>query len=867
MGAALLLATGLKVTQWTLLGGIFPLNGWYWTADWTVTALLAFALVQWLFRFGHARRGRVALTAVAAVMLAQLPMFVWKPLSLSTAGMAAALTLAGIGGFLAGLHGRRPRGAGRLALIGGSATMVTLVSEGLLTLTLHDVAGTEVDVSVKAFALLGTLGLMLREIPAGRARQLQRQVQDHEATLQLERDLHATTIMSLNDRVVVCDGSGQIVAQNEQAALLHRTSLIGSLPADWVRTYGVHTPDFTRYLELSEVPLYRGLQGQQVRNSLIGIDNGEERRIVTCNANPIRNPAGDVVGAVVAYNDVTERELARQELERTATRHAAIIDALDEGLLMVDLDGVILSGNGRVRDLLGLPVEPGQHYGDALGACLIRRPDGAPWQPREPDLRRLLTEPQAVRDTTILEFVRPDGTSRWIRLHVQGITQDQVLTAALFTFVDITAETQLDVELSRVTRYAPLTGLPNRDHFVHLTRALPDGPGRTLLVLRSDNLSQVCVSQPQWAERILIRAARTVQACFADALLFGQLDDHTFAALLPHEPAELHRDLRQPVTLDGQQVYLRWRAASRGLGVDTDIRQALEDAQGILDVTPPGTLLPFEARHLETLRRRLLLDSRLQLALAEQAFTVHYQPIVNLRTGRLEKAEALVRWHDQELGMVPPDEFIPLAEQQGQIPRITDVVVWSALREARRASAALGRPFRIAVNVSPSELNAPDFLSRVEHLMLYDPEAAHLLAFEVTESGVLENLEAACEKLQQVRDWGFRLALDDFGTGHSALSVLQHLPIHHLKLDRSFVWGIGSSPRQRVITAAIVQLARELQFEVICEGIETREHEAILRSMNCALGQGYLYSRPIPAPDWAALERATLPDPLARRPG
>ena len=205
-----------------------------------------------------------------------------------------------------------------------------------------------------------------------------------------------------------------------------------------------------------------------------------------------------------------------------------------------------------------------------------------------------------------------------------------------------------------------------------------------------------------------------------------------------------------------------------------------------------------------------------------------------------------MRWFDDELGFVPPDVFIPLLEAWNRIHVVTDLVIEAALVESRRISVLAGYTVRVAVNLSAVELNAPDFLDRIETVLRHAPDAGARLTFEVTERGVLDHLTEVTRRLHVLRAWGFCLALDDFGTGYSALSVLQTLPVHFVKLDRSFVQGIETSGRLQVLTDAVMQLAQRLQLQVIAEGIETAAQEEILRHSGCTLGQGYLFARPQP---------------------
>ena len=214
-----------------------------------------------------------------------------------------------------------------------------------------------------------------------------------------------------------------------------------------------------------------------------------------------------------------------------------------------------------------------------------------------------------------------------------------------------------------------------------------------------------------------------------------------------------------------------------------------------------------------------------------------------------------MRWHDPELGFVPPDQFIPVAERLGFIDQVTRLVTIQAMAEARRAQSQ-GVPIKIAINLSPTELTHASFLSRLHRLLEWAPDASGWLTFEITESGVIHDLKAAAQLLTQVREAGFRVALDDFGTGYSALSTLQMLPIDSVKLDRTFVWGIEHDEKHRRLTGSVIELAARQGLDMVAEGVETVEQAELLRAMGCARAQGYLFSRPLSQPDWAELRAA-----------
>ena len=250
----------------------------------------------------------------------------------------------------------------------------------------------------------------------------------------------------------------------------------------------------------------------------------------------------------------------------------------------------------------------------------------------------------------------------------------------------------------------------------------------------------------------------------------------------------------------------------------------------------------------------LQLENDLRRAIERGEMIVHYQPIVALDTGRVTGFEALVRWLHPERGLVPPMEFIPVAEEAGLIVPLGMWVLGEACREARRwqGAAAAGGPWPdVSVNLSGKQFAQPDLVERVGEVLAETGLGGHALRLEITESVVMENAEATAASLQQLRELGVRLVVYDFGTGYSSLSYLQRFPISTLKIDRSFVSRMCDSEENSEIVRTIIALARNLGIEVVAEGVETPEQLAQLRALGCGYAQVFLFSVAVPADEAA----------------
>jgi len=449
---------------------------------------------------------------------------------------------------------------------------------------------------------------------------------------------------------------------------------------------------------------------------------------------------------------------------------------------------------------------------------------------------------------------------------------DGRVTGTLSSGEDVTEQREAEQQVTYLAYHDPLTGLPNRtlleEHLgLALARSRRTGAGVALLMLGLDDFKLVNDSLGHAAGNELIcRLATRLQECTRATDLMARMSGDVFGLLLAdvHDDpatvaervaAQLGADLAEPFRVAGAEFQV-----SASIGIALCPRDA-RDAAGLLanaeaamyraKETARGGWAVWEPAGADPLER-LAMAARLRRALAAGEFRLHYQPIF-VAEGGIAGVEALLRWHDPERGaLVPPGEFIPVAEQTGLIESIGDWVLGAACAQ-QVDWAAQGLETQISVNVSPRQLRRLDFLDRVAaHLQVTGADPARLTV-ELTESAMSDEKGAAWPILHGLRDLGLRLALDDFGAGYSSLSRLREMPMETLKIDRDFLREVPASPEATAIVGAILDLARALGRVAVAEGVETEAQQRFLIEQRCPLLQGFLLGRPMPADDVAAL--------------
>jgi len=564
---------------------------------------------------------------------------------------------------------------------------------------------------------------------------------------------------------------------------------------------------------------------------------------------------GNVLRMLGTRRDVSVQK-ALEEQQRLA---ATVFEAASEGIAILDPDFTLLAVNQAYCEVTGYS------RAELLSRNALELPCSRDARRHSLAIDQAL-EQQGRWQGELVE-ARKNGElyPQWLQLNGVRDARGKISNIVGF-FTDLSARRESEERLRYLAHYDELTGLANRALFrlrLHDAGQRVRLNGRSLALLHIDLDRFKLLNESlghETADLLLKKMAQRIANAVPEADTVARLSGDEFAVLfdgynnlssLVRVTTRLLDKLRVPQRLDGHEVVI---SASVGISLLSD---ATFDLNALIS---QADMAKQHAKHLggdnfqfytENLRastlERLQLENHLRKAIEERQLLVYYQPKLCLRKGQLLAAEALVRWQHPQWGMVPPGEFIGLAEETGLIAPIGEFVLRQACWQACEWQRQGLPPIRVSVNLSVYQLRQGKLVSLVRQVLDESGLAPHLLELELTESQLLDSVEHIITTFQQLHALGVKLAIDDFGTGYSSLSYLKRFPVDYVKIDQAFIRGLHEGSEDAAITRAIIAMAKSLELKVVAEGVETPEQLALLREQGCDEVQGYLISKPVDA--------------------
>jgi diguanylate cyclase (GGDEF)-like protein/PAS domain S-box-containing protein len=558
---------------------------------------------------------------------------------------------------------------------------------------------------------------------------------------------------------------------------------------------------------------------------------------------------------------INERTLFNKDGSQTEEILTTVLNSIKQGMVVVGPDYAVLAFNKQLEALFGLQqgtVEVGRDFRDILKV----------WAD-------VTGQTQDILKRTLRELDLPTPFEIEFPQTIQGVNQWCLLThnplpskGFVRIYSDITARKKAEKQHMYDAFHDPLTGLPNRalfmdrlQHVIAVSQRRHGTFNYAVFFLDLDRFKIINDSHGHTiGDQLLIVVGRKLADCIRPGDTIARLGGDEFALLLQNinDPAytvivaeRIREKLAVPIDIKSHKIFT---SISIGIALGSDgyerPEQVLRDADIAMYAAKGRGNASYEifdtAMHANILDRMQMVGD-LQGAVENKELILYYQPIIDLNTQQLTGFEALVRWNHPKRGLIYPMEFIPLAEEHGLIYQIGAWILHEACRELKllQTRHPAQPPLSMSVNISSRQFSQQDLVEILSGFLNETGVDPHSVILEITESMIMENVDAAVETMNRLRKMGIRLHIDDFGTGHSSLSYLQLFPVSALKIDRSFINKLTSGGNNHEIITHIVALAKSLNFDVIAEGVEKEHQLANIKNLHCGYGQGFFFARPM----------------------
>lgn len=571
----------------------------------------------------------------------------------------------------------------------------------------------------------------------------------------------------------------------------------------------------------------------------------------------------------VSLNEDLEQRVEKRTTELTAReeRFRSLVTNSSDVITILDEDGVVKYVSPSVHQVFGYRPESwidwrlSVHVEPEEAELLHETLEQAKMQPGEP-----ISLEWSIRHR--------DGSLNKVESSVTALLHEPSVQGIVLNTRDVSERRALEHRLRHQASHDALTGLANRNLFKTRMAAVLErashGEGTfALLFCDLDEFKAINDSLGHAVgDEVLAEVAQRLRDCVRPGDTVARLGGDEFAVILEHIESEedaawiaerIKQEVTQPFNIRGREMFV---GVSVGIATSFTPYDHLDDLLAKADIAMymaksrgKGNHVRFDPEMHEAVLRQLALEEDLKHALENDELVVYYQPINDLESQRIVSFEALIRWIHPQHGLIPPNDFIPLAEQTGIIKEIGEWVLRQSCMQLSQWQAQYPHkpPLAMSVNLSGRQLSDPGLVDIVADAIETSGIAPRTLTLEMTESILLNDADGVVEQLERLRDLGVRLAIDDFGTGYSSLSYLRHFPVDVLKIDRSFVKGLGTEEQDLALVQAIMSLGDVMSLDTVAEGIENPEELHELQKIGCHLGQGFLFAKPAPPRDITTL--------------